>query len=81
MRLMLKPNYKKLSFQQLADFYNRYLGGEDYTYLEIKEGKCFLLRKNGDVIDEINEKVLREFFVEEVEKKDISCFDFFFNGK
>jgi len=79
MKLILKPNYEKFSFQELVIFFNMYLGEEQNVYLKIeKEDKCILYNRDDNTqISEATEPLLRTYFEDEVEKEDISCFGFF----
>ena len=78
MKLILKPNYKEFSFQQLVDFYNKYLGKQQNIYLDFEGDKCYLFQRGSvDKGDEISEYTLRLYFADEVEKENINCLDFF----
>jgi len=80
MKLTIKPNYKKFTFQQLIDFYNKYLGIDHRTYLIKADEDYAVLYKfeDGSKIDDISEYTLRMYFEDEVSGEDISCFEFFY---
>ena len=79
MKLILKPNFNNFSFQQLVNFFNKYLGGEQNIYLDFEGDKCYLFQRGSiDKGDEILEHTLRLYFADEVEKENINCFEFFY---